>query len=400
MKMLMFGWEFPPLSNGGLGTACYGLTKALSGMGVEITLVLPKAADGAPDFVKIIPTNMSSVSITKVNSMLKGYMTSEEYERQLKHFKEKGIMHMYGQDLFEEIERYSKKAAIIAKAEPHDVIYAHDWMTFKAAMAAKAVSHKPMVVQIHSTEFDRTGGHGVNQHVYDIERQGMKSADAVIAVSHFTKKKILNHYDVAAEKIHVVHNAVEPADIKYKRHHHDKKVVLYLGRITLQKGPEYFIHAAKKVLEHCPNTTFVMAGTGDMERRMIELAAQSGISDKVLFSGFLKDEKVHEAYRMADLYVMPSVSEPFGITALEAMMNNTPIVISKQSGVSEIVSHCLKVDFWDINKMADMMISVLQHPELHHTLQDNGASEVSKIRWENSAKRCLEVCAQVGVNNG
>jgi glycogen synthase len=400
MKILMFGWEFPPLSNGGLGTACYGLTKALSGMGVEITLVLPKAGEGAPDFVKIIPTNMSSVKITKVNSLLKGYLTSEEYDRQIKQYKEKGIAHMYGNDLFEEIERYSKKAAMIAKTEPHDLIYAHDWMTFKAAMEAKNVSHKPMIVQIHSTEFDRTGGNGINQKVYDTERQGMKQADAVIAVSHFTKKKILKHYDIPEGKIHVVHNAVEPACIHCRERNKNKKVVLFLGRITLQKGPEYFIHAAKKVLEHCPETTFVMAGTGDMERRMIELAAQVGISDKMLFAGFLKDEKVHEAYRMADLYVMPSVSEPFGITALESMMNHTPIVISKQSGVSEMVSHCLKVDFWDINRMADMIIGVLKHPELHETLEENGVSEVSKIRWENSAKRCLEVCSRIGVRHG
>lgn len=400
MKILMFGWEFPPLSNGGLGTACYGLTKALSGLGAEITLVLPKAVDGGPDFLKIIPTNMSSVKITKINSLLKGYITSEEYDSQVKHFKERGITHMYGNNLFDEIERYSKKAAIIAKTEPHDVIYAHDWMTFKAAMAAKDVSHKPMMVQIHSTEFDRTGGNGANSYVYDIEKQGMKHADAVIAVSHFTKKKILKHYDIPEGKIHVVHNAVEPIEIHYNRRKTNKKVVLFLGRITLQKGPEYFVHAAKKVLEHCPDTTFVMAGTGDMERRMIELAAQLGISDKMLFAGFLKDEKVHEAYRMADLYVMPSVSEPFGITALEAMMNHTPIVISKQSGVSEMVSHCLKVDFWDINRMVDMMVGVLKNPELHETLEQNGCSEVSKITWENSARRCLEVCSRIGVNNG
>ncbi|MBN2453988.1 glycosyltransferase family 4 protein, partial [Candidatus Woesearchaeota archaeon] len=312
----------------------------------------------------------------------------------------KGNIQMYGQNLFEEIEKYSQKAGIIAATEPHDVIYAHDWMTFKAAIEAQKVSKKPLIVHIHSTEFDRTGGHGANQYVYDAELQGMKAASAVIAVSNFTKNKILQHYDVPAEKIHVVHNAVIPAPLHLARHKKKNKTVLYLGRITLQKGPEYFLYAAKKVLEHNPDTNFVMAGSGDMERRMIETAAGLGIAENVLFTGFLNEQKVHDAYRMADLYVMPSVSEPFGITALEAMINKTPVIISKQSGVSEVVSHCLKVDFWDVDKMADMILGVLEYPELGTTLKQNGNNEATNISWDNSAKRCLEVFAKIGVTNG
>ena len=350
MKVLMFGWEYPPLSSGGLGTACYGLTKSLSKKGVEITFVLPYSfdADNA-DFVKLV--SAGNIKIRKIASALQPYMSSQEYKKSLG---KKQSPKIYGSTLFDEVYRYTLAAEKIAEEEDFDVIHCHDWMTFGAGIRAKRKKNKPLVLHVHATEHDRTGGHLVNQHVYDLERSGMHKADRIIAVSNFTKNKIMAHYGIPSEKIRVVHNAVD-----FSQHYHDEnfeikktdKVVLFLGRITLQKGPDYFVYAAKKVLEHEKNVKFVIAGTGDMEPFIIEKAAELGIADKVLFAGFLSQDDVERAYKMADIYVMPSVSEPFGITALEAMKNKAPVIVSKQSGVSEVVRHCLKVDFWDVNEL-------------------------------------------------
>ena len=222
----------------------------------------------------------------------------------------------------------------------------------------------------------------------------MHKADRIIAVSNFTKNKIMTHYGVPSEKINVVHNAVD-----FSQHYYDEnfeikktdKVVLFLGRITLQKGPDYFVYAAKKVLEQEKNVKFVIAGSGDMEPFIIEKAAELGIADKVLFAGFLNQDYVERAYKMADVYVMPSVSEPFGITALEAMKNKTPTIVSKQSGVSEVVRHCLKADFWDVNELSNKIITLLRYPTLHETLKDNGYLEVKKFSWDVPAQKCIDI---------
>ncbi len=388
----MLGWEFPPYSSGGLGTACYGLIKGLSNRGVDVSLVLPVKYESKLDFVRIIPSGDLRLTTTKVNSSLFAYATPSSYKSAV------GVFHnsdsIYGGDLFEEVYRYSKKVEEIAKNEDYDVIHCHDWMTFIAGINAKRISKKPLVVHVHATEFDRTAGLGVNQLVYDIERRGMHAADAIIAVSNFTKGKIIEHYGVHKDKILVVHNAVDFND----NHHYEGfeikdsyKIVLFLGRITIQKGPDYFLYAARRVLEYEPNVLFVIAGSGDMEAQIIEKAAELGISDRVLFAGFLKGEDVDRAYKMADLYVMPSVSEPFGITPLEAMRNNTPVIISKQSGVSEVINHCLKVDFWDINEMSNMIISVLRYGELRECLGRNGFFEVKKFNWDEPAEKCISL---------
>ncbi len=385
MKVLMFGWEFPPISSGGLGTACYGLTKALSSKGVQITLVLPSAADVDASFLKVIGAN--TLKIRKVDSVLMPYLNSASYQSTYQKATRQNAI--YGKNLFQEVSRYTEAAARIAEEEDFDIIHCHDWMTFPAGIKAKNSSRKPLVMHVHATEFDRTGGNGVNQHVYGIEREGMHKADKVIAVSNFTRQKILQHYGIAAQKVEVVHNGVELNHCKeaYRK----EKMVLFLGRITLQKGPDYFLYAAKRALEVDKDIRFVIAGSGDMEPLIVEKTAELGIADKVLFAGFLEGEKVREAYQKASLYVMPSVSEPFGLTPLEAMNNKTPVIISKQSGVSEVISHCLKVDFWDVNQIANKMISVLRYQELQQELSDNGSAEVLKFNWATPAEKCISV---------
>ncbi len=422
MKVLMLGWEFPPHSSGGLGTACQGLTKGLSHKGAAITFVLPKYYGPNPNYLNIVSTDsieLKNVKFKTVNSTLRPYQTPGTYQDEMKKIlfmgKSSKQSAIYGNDLFDEVNRYSQRTRIIAQNEDFDIIHAHDWMTFKAGINAKKEKNVPLVVHVHATEFDRTGGHP-NQYVYDIEREGMHHADSIIAVSNFTKQKIIENYGIAPSKVKVVHNAVEFNDDKSNsnsndsrylksstnpNHHANKfnvgmteprdKKVLFLGRVTLQKGPDYFLYAAKKVLDVDPHVKFIVAGTGDMMPFMIEKAASLGISKDVLFAGFLSGEEVDRAYKMADLYVMPSVSEPFGITPLEAMRNSVPVLISKQSGVSEVLSNCLKVDFWDIDDTANKIIAALNYGSMHTMLKENGNDEVKKMSWDNSADKCIEV---------
>ncbi|MBD3310772.1 glycosyltransferase [Candidatus Woesearchaeota archaeon] len=398
MRVLMFGWEFPPYSSGGLGTACYGLTKGLAHHGASVTFVVPTKA-GSSEFVKLLSAADfpgKSVRIKGISSPITAYMTSEEYEQVLDQpsVSGKAAKKVYGKNLWEEVLRYAARAGSIAKREPHDVIHAHDWLTYKAGIAAKKSSGKPLVIHVHATEFDRGGGNGVNQGVYDIEKEGMHSADRIIAVSGFTKGKIVEHYGIPPEKVEVVHNAVEftnPSCAEPPRISEHDRVVLFLGRVTLQKGPDYFLYTARKVLDHMSDVKFVVGGKGDMLPQMIEKAAELGIADRVLFTGFVADEDLDRVYRMADLYVMPSVSEPFGITPLEAMRNGTPVMISKTSGVSEVITHCLKADFWDIDDMASKIIATLHYSELHQTLKEHGSHEVTKFDWRVPARRCIDV---------
>lgn len=389
IKVLMLGWEFPPKNTGGLGTACYGLTNGLVKNNTEITLILPYDIDNTIEKLKILST--SDIKIKWVKTILSPYMSYNDYNTRRLKYKSQ----IYGKDLAEEVERYTRNAIEMSKCEDFDVVHCHDWMTFKAGMGIKELSKKPLIVHIHSTEFDRTGGNGSNQYVYDIEKAGMYSSDYIIAVSNYTKNMIIRHYGIPPEKIFVVHNAVwhnnnsakENGRLLRKNH----KIVLFLGRITLQKGPDYFMYSAKKALDIDSNLLFVIAGKGDMEQYIIEKSAELGIADKVIFTGFLTESEVNSVYRMADVYVMPSVSEPFGITTLEAMKNGTPVIISRQSGVSEVVNHCLKVDFWDINQIASKIISVVRYNELKECLVENSGTEIMRFSWDTSAKKCIEV---------
>lgn len=389
MKVLMFGWEFPPYSSGGLGTACYGLTKGLSRKGVKVLFVIPHSGSEDAEFVRLIPAG--NVKVKRIRSIIQPYLTSNEYSSELTRRKNR----IYGSNLFEEVDRYAEIAKKIAQEHDFDIIHCHDWMTYKAGINAKKVSGKPLVVHVHATEFDRTGNLSVNQSVYNREREGMHLADKIIAVSNFTKDKIVSNYSVPPDKVSVVHNAVEFVHKKFNSTKLNNKVVLFLGRITLQKGPDYFLYAAHKALKIDPSIRFIIAGTGDMEHQIIEKAAELGIADKVLFTGFLAGDDIDRAFQMADLYILPSVSEPFGITPLEAIRNETPVIISKQSGVSEVLNHCIKVDFWDIDKMVDTMLGVLNYKEVSEELKENALNEISKLSWLDSAQRCIDVYNEV-----
>lgn len=411
MKVLMLGWEFPPFISGGLGTACYGLTKAMSGQGTQITFVLPTANEADCDYMNILTTegiintndltNFKNVRFRTVSSSLKPYnpfgviQTKGKKNNLLKWFNPwGGLWQNYGQDVFEQVYKYAERTGEIALAENFDIIHGHDWMTFPAAMAAAEESGKPVVVHIHSTEFDRSGEH-VNQAIYDIEREGMHKAKKIVAVSNYTKNIIINRYGISADKVEVVYNGVEGGQTGQLKPAGKDKVVLYLGRITFQKGPDYFVAAAKKVLEKMKTVKFIMAGDGDMTHRMIDYAAYLGIGHKVFFTRFLRGTNVNKVYRMADLYVMPSVSEPFGIAALEAMKNKVPVLVSKQSGIAEAARNILKVDFWDIDQIANKIIAVLKHQPLRTMLGESGCAETGKFRWENSAARVNEIYRQV-----
>jgi len=404
LKVLMYGWEFPPHNSGGLGTACYGLTKSLSKFKAKICFVLPYIKkDFTHSFLKLVSPSQEQIKNSKnfkkirVNSVLSGYLSSEEYQNlveQNKKIREKIENNIYGPNLFAEVERYAQEASKIAQTQEHNIIHAHDWLTYKAGIQAKKISQKPLVIHVHATEFDRTGGHGVNPYVYQIEKQGMELADHIIAVSNYTKNKIIQHYNIPKEKITVVHNAVDFSQEKIREKlniRQKEKIILFLGRITIQKGPDWFIKLAKKILDHDKNFKFVVVGSGDMADQVINKAAELDIADKVLFTGFLRGPELDQIYQMAHFYVMPSVSEPFGITPLEAMRNHTPCLISKQSGVSEVIHHCLKADFWDIDDMANKIISILRYSDGYNQLKENSCNEVKKFTWDKPAQECLNV---------
>jgi len=421
MKVLMFGWEFPPHIAGGLGTACFGLTKGMMKQGMDVIFVVPKAyGDESQEAVRLV--NASDVEIDlrytkldqysnqltflEVNSALIPYVGEEEYY-QLINSEEKGeftteesmffrkykFTGQYGKNLMEEVSRYAIVGGSIAQKEQFDVIHAHDWLTYPAGIAAKHASGKPLVVHVHATEFDRSGKN-VNELVYNIERSGMEAADVVVTVSNLTRQIVIDKYGIDPSKIVTVHNAVEPTVDKEKEDYLkqiDRKVVTFLGRVTFQKGPEYFVEAAHKVLERDPDVHFVLAGDGDMMPKVIRRVAQLRMGHRFHFTGFLRGKEVDKMFALSDVYVMPSVSEPFGISPLEAMRSNVPVVISKQSGVAEILTHALKVDFWDVEAMADAIWGLLHYDALPKMFQQYGKSEVDNLLWENAAFKLKEI---------
>ncbi len=418
IRTLMLGWEFPPFISGGLGTACLGLTKAMDRLGMPITFVLPKSkpmhlsSGSGPLFERENPAGFAfrHVQFRPVAALLNPYavtarpagaatMTDESAETDLSDEDfDSCDQGNYGPDMYAEVARYSRKVLALGLTEPFDLIHAHDWMTFPAGVALAEQSGKPLVIQVHSTEFDRSGEH-VNQYVYDIERHAMHAAARIIAVSNYTRNIIISRYGVPAEKVEVVYNGVEHQNGCWSGQRQtwpDKtdKIVLFLGRITMQKGPEYFLHAARAVLEKIDNVKFIMAGDGDMLYQSIELAAQLGIGNRVLFTRFLRGDDVRKVYQLADLYVMPSVSEPFGIAPLEALQHDVPVLLSKQSGIAEAFRNALKVDFWDVQEMANKMVAVLRHPPLQGVLRSEGRREALKFRWEDSAARMNEIYHQ------
>lgn len=401
MKVLMLGWEFPPYFAGGVGIVCYKLTKALAEQGVSVTYLMPSGPkDVHGDYVNLVVADNlianSKVRIAKIGSLLSAYESIEEYRARYRSLisssggKVAGAL--YSRNLLEEIERFAQKARMIIDylQDDFDVIHAHDWTTFPAAIALKRVTGKPLIVHVHITEFDKSGGEHADPRVYEIEKAGMDAADMVIAVSKKVKDRCIHQYYIPEEKIRVVYNAVtQPTTLpspseNFQIKEHDK-IVLFLGRVTLQKGPDYFLEAAKKVLSINPNVKFIMAGTGDMLPRMIERVADLGMANKFLFPGFVSREQGDKLYRMADIFVMPSVSEPFGIVPLEAISQGTPVIISKQSGVSEVLQNALKVNFWDVDDIANKIMAALSYKNLHQELQYRGTREVSSFNWESTA---------------
>ena len=421
MKAFMLGWEFPPFISGGLGTACHGLTKAMGQLGIRIAFVLPKAqVSDSAGTVRVLSAEgyvkteevgaFDHVKFHEIASTLRPYDSSCSQGRgpfwsgnrvwaRSWHSQASGQVENYPHDLVQQVHRYTCKVVEMATIEEFDIIHAHDWMTYPAGIAVAHATGKPLVVRVHSTECDRSG-QNLNQNVYDIERRGMHLADKVITVSNYTKNIVVHRYGVDAEKVRVIYNGVEHGDgdssaLSSARPDKMDKIVLFLGRITMQKGPEYFLMAAQKVLEKVEDVKFVMAGDGDMTNRMVEFAAYLGIGHKVLFTRFLQGIDVDRAYQMADLYVMPSVSEPFGIAPLEALKHKVPVLVSKQSGIAEVLTHALKVDFWDIHQMANKIVAVLRYPVLSRMLQEMGHSEMHKFCWDEAAVKVKDIYKEV-----
>ena len=411
MKVLMFGWEFPPHILGGLGTASYGLTKGMSQQDdLEITFCIPKPwGDEDQSFLRIIGMNSTPVVWKNVGwDYVKGrvgsYMDPQLFYDLRDHIyadfnylntNDLGCIEFSGRypdNLHEEINNYSIVAGVVARQQEFDIIHSHDWLTYPAGIHAKQVSGKPLVIHVHATDFDRSRGN-VNPTVYAIEKNGMDNADHIMCVSELTR-----------QTVSTVHNAVSPLSQEIQdivpQKNPSEKVVTFLGRITMQKGPEYFVEAAAMVLHRTRNVRFVMAGSGDMMDQMIRLVAERGIADRFHFPGFMKGKQVYEVLKASDVYIMPSVSEPFGISPLEAMQCSVPSIISKQSGCAEILDKCIKTDYWDIHAMADAIYSICTYPAMYEYLKEEGKKEVDEIKWENVGYKVRGIYDEVIKNYG
>jgi len=473
MKILMFGWEFPPHISGGLGTACYGLTKSLSKFeDIEILFVVPKLYgdedDNAADLIsagnitvkqhkinlkdyvnensqlkktvsetdineqKELNALLQNIEFIEVKSKLQPYLSQEEFNKFLKeknitgtnlkidktgklYYEKNGIIKeikfgktdeifseeegkfnfsgKYGPNLLQEVYYYAQVAKIIAQENDFDIIHAHDWLTNAAGIAAKEVSGKPLVIHVHATEFDRGGFDRTDSRVYALEKAGMDAADRIITVSNLTKNIVINQYGINPEKVQTVYNAVEQQEAEKKVYTKNikEKIVTFLGRITLQKGPAYFINAAYKVLQKTENIRFVMAGNGDMYEQMIRYTAELGITDKFYFTDFLKGDEVTKMFSISDVYVMPSVSEPFGISPLEAIRSNVPVIISKQSGVAEVLKNAVKIDYWDEDAMADAIYGIVNYKGLAKMFIRHSKKEVDEMKWDKPAQEVKDI---------
>ena len=419
MRVLMFGWEFPPHIAGGLGTACKGIVEGLAHNGVETLFVMPSASgDEDQSCTRIINASdvavqnvsetvdefLNKVKFIHVDSNIVPYVDPDEYFEAIEKMKRERITETtvgfgqkfkfsgkYGANLMEEVSRYAQVGGTIAlqHKDEFDVIHAHDWLTYLAGIAAKELTGKPLVVHVHATSYDRGSEDMIDTRVLAIEKRGMQAADKVVAVSELTRNIVINKYGISPDKVVAVHNAVDFSgreNIEVERGVKDK-VVTFLGRITFQKGPEYFIDAAAKVLKRTKNVRFVMAGSGDMMNRAIRQVAKLGIADRFHFTGFLRGADVQKMFALSDVYIMPSVSEPFGISPLEAMRSNVPSIISYQSGAAEILKYAFKVDFWDVDAMADDIYALLQYPALSRFAAKQGLDEVNALKWDRATAK-------------
>ena len=433
MKILMFGWEFPPHISGGLGTACYGLTKSLLNEGTELLFVVPRAHGDEEmnlisasevfivDHEKTTTTNYSleelkhtGIQVIRVPSSIKPYSLAEKnesygleewnYELSTKSYQKKRSVKLnpvqvkakqykfsgsYGPALLEEVKRYGEVAMVIAKTYSFNVIHAHDWLTYPAGISAKKVSGKPLIVHVHATEFDRAEEENIDSRVFAIEKEAFEKADRIVSVSQWTKQILMSKYGVAEKKITVVHNGVmsKAPMVLTPTRRLSGQIITFLGRVTYQKGPQYFIEAARKVLQRFPNAHFVMAGAGDLLPSMIERVANLRLSSRFHFTGFLKGIQLDKIWALSDLYVMPSVSEPFGIAPLEAMQSGVPVIISNQSGVAEVMPHAVKLDFWDVDGFANAICNVLSSKSLSITMNKRSKQTLKWITWDKAARK-------------
>ncbi|MCB1174997.1 MAG: glycosyltransferase family 4 protein [Leptospiraceae bacterium] len=418
----MIGWEYPPHITGGLGIACQGMARALAEAGHTVYMLLPHlhGDEEQVDGIQLIDisASMDFLSNTDIHTLeslrhyqellstpfsvySSGWEVLQDWQQKLREIqfvstenRKNLLAGGYGDDLFFQVSCFREWVGLVARYLDFDVIHAHDWMCFGAGKAAADASGKPFIAHIHATEFDRNPL-GINQGIYDLERRGFHEADSIVSVSNYTARTLMQHYGVPPEKIHVVHNGVDLAhELTHQWQDRSQRaiapndyIVLFLGRITFQKGPDYFVRAAAKVIERLPGVRFVMAGKGDMYQRMIEMAAEMGIGKYFHYTGFLSKAEVREAYLNSDLYILPSVSEPFGISPIEAMLHGVPVILSRQSGVSEVITHCMKVDFWNVDEIADRMISLLSDESLRANIRELAYEEAKTISWQKAAEK-------------
>ncbi len=386
----MLGWELPPYNSGGLGIACYQLCRELTKKDIDIEFILPYRDEHGIDFMKITAASPSDAySFT---------MKSSAYDS--KYYGNKSSFESY--DLYDQQINYERAVARLVDNKEFDIVHAHDWLTFKAALKLKAMKNWPIILHVHSVESDRAGSKKGNPLAEEIEYIALHMADQVIAVSNHTKNKIVENYSIPSDKIEVIHNSIDlssldPLDEQnaYRfldvMKNHGYRVVVNIGRLTIQKGLPNLLHAAKKVLQYAPKTYFLIVGSGDQYHELINLAADLGIGGNILFADFQRGKNWRDAFAIGDLFVMPSVSEPFGLTPLESISYGTPALISKQSGVSEVLSNCLKVDFWDIDEMANKITAVMKSDTLRDELINNSSQELSKLSWTDAGNKIFDI---------
>lgn len=390
----MFGWEYPPHHSGGLGVACQGLVQGLLHQGVKVTLVLPMKVDGMADHIAASGSpDGNGPSLVGVPSLLQPYDTVGTYKERCTQIGigEPELLNLYGPDLGEAVMRYAERGAEVTAHLQPDIIHTHDWMTYGAGITAAKHHRVPHVAHIHATELDRTNFQP-HQWIYDREREGLMQADRIIAVSQYTKQLLTEHYGIPGDRIQVVHNGHHihihdsvPSTPVARLGTHRPQMVLFLGRLTVQKNPRQFLDIASRIHKLRPDVQFVMAGDGGMLSELIDYACALGLQDRILFSGKVNKREADTLYRAANCFVMPSVSEPFGLVALEAISHGTPVVVSKQSGVSEVLDHAFKVDFWDTDRMTDCILTILREHALSGQLSSESRHVLNRLTWKNQA---------------
>jgi glycogen(starch) synthase len=394
MKVLTFSWEYPPAKNGGLGVACFGLTRELLHDGVEVTLVLPKTQETRGNVRVLFADTERLVRMSENEQTFPGpYHHATTMVDSIVGYDATGKPIYRSRTILEEAHRFAHQAAIIARMEQFDVIHAHDWTSYLAGVAAKIASGKQLILHVHATSFDQAAGDNVDSSMLKIEHEGFMMADKVVAVSEYTRQMVINKHGLDPAKVEVVHNGCDAEEVVELEptlqalRAQGKKIVLYHGRISIQKGVDYFVQAARRVVDEDPDVVFVISGWGDMATQVIEQVGAMRLSEHVRFAGATWEQERDRLYQSVDLFVMPSVSEPFGLVPLEALQHGTPSIISKQSGVAEVLTHALKVDFWDVDEMANQILSALRYPVMGEQIVKEGKLQLLQLSWQKAATK-------------